>query len=304
MDEFPVSRSFASSRRRLRCSSRRQEAVPLPPSGGASVPTSRAFPLVLVPVLSPQGGTRTRPANRPSNAPTHPSARVRVGVRVPPPHTPTPTPAPTPPPLLPSRLRAKPTCLANLRPRPNPRRHRGFHRCGAPKEGSPRRQPWGRRPVTLGAPEGRQNSRPNLAPKPSVAPSGAGSALRTRTQRSRAGLPSVGAPHLLRLTATWTTGGSAPPWHRHLETPRPTRFKLETRPPPVTSPRLRASIPSARPFQPVRRESLIPSPRRRVPPGLPHRGRNRPRSPRRRHRPFVLVLPAAQGPGHPRRPPG
>jgi hypothetical protein len=90
----------------------------------------------------------------------------------------------------------------------------GCRRCGAPKEGSPRRQPWGPRPLTFRAPQGRQNSRPNLAPKPSVAPSGAGSALRTRTQRSRAGLPSVGAPHLLRLTATWTTGGSAPPWHR------------------------------------------------------------------------------------------
>ena len=48
-----------------------------------------------------------------------------------------------------------------------------------------------------------------LAPKPSVAPSGAGCSLRTETQRSRAGLPSVGAPHLLRLTATSITEASA-----------------------------------------------------------------------------------------------
>ena len=65
--------------------------------------------------------------------------------------------------------------------------------------------------MTFQAPEGRQNSGPNLAPKPSVAPSGAESALKTRTQRSRAGLHSVGAPHLLRLTATRITGASAPP---------------------------------------------------------------------------------------------
>jgi hypothetical protein len=48
-----------------------------------------------------------------------------------------------------------------------------------------------------------------LAPKPSVAPSGAGSSLRTEAQRSRAGLRSVGAPHLLRLTATSITEASA-----------------------------------------------------------------------------------------------
>lgn len=54
----------------------------------------------------------------------------------------------------PSRLRAKPTCHANLRPRPKSRRHPGFRRCGAPKEDSPRRQPCGLRPKTLQAPEG------------------------------------------------------------------------------------------------------------------------------------------------------
>jgi hypothetical protein len=70
-------------------------------------------------------------------------------------------------------------------------------RCGAPTDDSPRRQPWGPRRVKFRAPEGRQDSGADLAPGVSVAPAGAGSALRTGTQRSRAGLQSFGAPHLL-----------------------------------------------------------------------------------------------------------
>ena len=113
-------------------------------------------------------------------------------------------------PSPPSRLRAKPPSLANPHTKPRCRRYPGFPRCGAPKEGSPRRQPWGPCPKTFQAPEGRQKSGSVLTPKPSVAPAGAGSSLGTGTQRSRAGLPSVGAPHLLRLTATCITGTSAP----------------------------------------------------------------------------------------------